>query len=617
MTQAPSPPLRLVAATVVRRGAQVGAALGASATLLHALLGARRDGYLHRDLLNLAWHAMSRRLASGRLEVATLTLALMGALVALATARIASRPLRLVVRALLLGGAAALAVTGQWIAPDEVTPASGRSALLLLGALAVGFAAFAVLLGIAVARLERSRGFALVLLPWITGFALARFDLETVGPPAGAPPSVVLLSLDTLRADRLGCYGHPRDTTPELDAFAATAVRFADVAAPFPFTLSSHATMLTGLDPAAHGATLQGQRVDQRQPLFREVPTLAEAFRAAGYVTIGVVDTCLWMQPGYGLERGFDLWRNVPGGADRKRAEVATLLRDLRGRKAFFFIHCFDAHSDNRRLPYDRAQADAGRYSGGYRGAFDGRDPANPSVAASKLLRQWNDINAPLEPDLVRHVSDLYDEGVRSLDRETGRLLEVLRAAGLFDAGAIAITSDHGEEFREHGRFMHDTQLFQESVHVPLLLRLPQGSSGGRVVATPAALLDVAPTLAAIAGVELPPVQGRSLLAAIDAPDDELVALYFGAEPDEEAVRLGRFKLLKQGDALALYDLADDPLEARDVAEAHPEIVQALTRRLDERRAQNQQLAAPRSRDGSHVPSATQVRDMGAIGYGQ
>ncbi|MBL8840317.1 MAG: sulfatase [Planctomycetes bacterium] len=604
-------------ATAAWRGARTGAALGAAATLAWALLGARRDGYLHGGLLDLAWHALARRLASGRLEVATLALALFGGGLALATVRLAA-PLRLALRALLLGGAAAVATTGAWIAPDEVTPAAaGLRALLLHGALAAAFAGVAALLSWRLPKLRRPWPAVIALAPWFAGFVVARFDREAIVPQTGPQPGIVLLSIDTLRADRLGCYGYARDTTPELDAFAATAVRFADVAAPFPFTLSSHGTLLTGLDPAAHGGTLLGQRVDQRQPLFRDVPTLAEAFRAAGWLTIGLVDTCLWMQPGYGLERGFDLWRNVPGDAAAKRAELATVLRDLRGRKAFLFLHVFDVHSDNRRLPYDRAPEDAGRYSGGYAGPFDGRDPTDPSIAASKLLRHWNDTNAPLDEALVRHVSDLYDEGVRSCDREVGELLQLLREGGFLDAGAVAITSDHGEEFREHGRFMHDTQLFVESLHVPLLLRLPGGSSGGRVVATPAGLLDVAPTLAAIAGVTLPPVQGRSLLAALDAPDDELVPLFFGAEPDEEAVRLGRFKLLKQGESFALYDLADDPREQRDVAADHPDIVEALARRLELRRAENSALAAPRRRDGSHAPSAAQVRDMGAIGYGQ
>ncbi|MBM4014567.1 MAG: hypothetical protein FJ293_06350 [Planctomycetes bacterium] len=596
-------------------GVRVGAAVGAAATIGYALLGARRDGYFADGLLDLAWHALARRLATPRLHAASAALALLGALVHLASAPLLRGWQRAVLRVAPLAAGGLLALTGALIAPDEVTPAlEGRSALLVYGALGAGlFVATAILHGL-LAPGGALRG-ALATVAWLVATAIGLTDLELQPARAGAARPIALISIDTLRADRLGCYGYARETTPALDAFAAGAVRFADVSAPFPFTLTSHGTLLTGLDPAAHGATLLGQRVDQRLPLFADVPRVAEAFRAAGWVTIGVVDTCLWMQPGYGLERGFMLWRNVPGDATRKHAELATILRDLRGRPAFVFFHVFDAHSDNKRLPYDRAPEDAGLWTGGYSGSFDGCDPNDPATCASKLLRRFNDDAVALPDELVRHISDLYDEGIRSVDRRIGATLELLRAAGFHDHGAVAITSDHGEEFREHGRFMHDTQLHVESVHVPLLLRLPGGSSGGRVVPSPAGLIDVAPTLAEIAGVTLPPVQGRSLLVALDAPDDEPPPLFFGGEPDEEAVRFGRYKLIRQGEAVQLFDLAEDPGERTNVAALQPAIVEALSRRLDERRAENADLAAPRRRDGAVTPSSAEIRAMGAIGY--
>jgi arylsulfatase A-like enzyme len=596
-------------------GLRVGIAVGAAATLGYALLGARRDGYFADGLGDLAWHALCRRLATQRLHLATAALGLLAALLHLASAPLLAGAWRAVLRIVPLGVAGVLVLTGVGVAPDEVTPAlEGRSALRLYGALGG-----AVIVGTAVAHAllapsSKWRG-ALAVAPWLAGAGMGLLDQELTAAVAGGRKPIALISIDTLRADRLSCYGYSRETTPELDSFAAGAVRFADVSAPFPFTLTSHATMMTGLDPAAHGATLLGQRVDQRQPLFADVPTLAEAFRAAGWVTIGVVDTCLWMQPGYGLERGFMLWRNVPGDASRKHAELETILRDLRGRPAFVFFHVFDAHSDNKSLPYERALEDAGAWSGGFAGEFDGCDPADPATCASKLLRRWNDESTTLPDELVRHISDLYDEGIRSVDRRVGRTIALLRDAGYLDHGAVAITSDHGEEFREHGRFMHDTQLFVESLHVPLLLRLPGGSSGGRAVPSPAGLLDVAPTLAAIAGVTLPPAQGRSLLAALAAPDDEPPALFFGGEPEEEAVRFGRYKMIRQGEAMQLFDLAEDPGEQRDVAAAKPAIVEALRRRLDERRVENAELAAPRRRDGLVAPSAAEIRAMGAIGY--
>jgi len=601
------------------RGARVGLALGGGAALAWALLGARRDGYLGAGLLDLACHSASRRLAGARLHLSAATLALLGALLCGAAAKLRSRPLRHLLLALPLGAATAVAITGAWIARDEVTPdLPFAKALVLHGALAAAGAVAAFLASLLLARGGIARCVA-AALPWLAGGAFALDDqpLGEAGAARGGDgkQSLVLVSLDTLRADRLGCYGGERDTTPHLDAFAATAIRFADVSAPFAFTLTSHATMMTGLDPAAHGATLLGEKIEQRLRPYRDVPTLAAALRDAGWATIGLVDTCLWMQPGWGLERGFMIWRNVPGGAARKREALATLLRDLRGRPAFLFFHCFDAHSDGKRLPYERDARDAGRYAGAPPAGFDGCDPAEATRCASALLRHWNDTAAPLPDALVRHLSDLYDEGIRSLDREMGDVVELLRTAGLLDRGVVAITSDHGEEFREHGRFMHDAQLFEESLRVPLLLRLPGGSSGGRVVGAPAGLVDLAPTLADALGTTLPPMQGRSLLAALATPDDELRPVFSGALPDEEAVKLGRFKLLRRGEQRQLFDLVADPRETKDVAAGHPDVVEALARHLDGRRAENAALAATRSRAGAPAPSAAEIRKMDAIGY--
>jgi len=404
------------------RGARVGLALGGGAALAWAVLGARRDGYLAAGLQDLACHSASRRLAGARLHLSAATVALLGALLGAATAKLRSRPLRHLLVALPLGAATAVAITGAWIARDEVTPElAGSANLALHGALAAAAAVAAFAGSLLLARGGVVRCVA-AALPWLVGvaFALDDEDLDQ-GIDAGitargadSRKSLVLVSLDTLRADRLGCYGCERDTTPQLDAFAATAIRFADVSAPFAFTLTSHATMMTGLDPAAHGATLQGERIDQRLRPYRDVPTMAAALRDAGWLTIGLADTCLWMQPGWGLERGFQIWRNVPGGAGRKREALATLLRDLRGRPAFLFFHCFDAHSDGKRVPYERDARDAGRYAGAAPDGFDGCDPADPTRCASALLRHWNDTAAPLPDALVRHLSGLYDEGIRS-----------------------------------------------------------------------------------------------------------------------------------------------------------------------------------------------------------
>src|SRR5688572_1586701 len=610
----------------------VAASVAAAASIAFAFLEVRRDGWLAWRLRGVAWNSLARHLDGARPLVA------LAALVALATvvhplfSRIGrGSPGRKawLERAwvVLLAAAGWFVATGRF-APTAATPALRGTAGI------VGNAAFAVaalvvaVLATALARRVRRRSRlmprfaraagAIALVVAAAPLALGLASRATIVTLRGDRTSVVLISVDTLRADRLGCQGHSRDTTPVLDALARDAVRFANASSPYPFTLTAHASMFTGLDPAANGAIKAGPRVDDRLAPFADVATIAQAFRDAGYVAAAVVDDCLWMQPAYGLARGFDNWRVVGGSLDDKTRVLDELVRDLAGRACFLFLHCFDVHSDHRRLPYECASEDRGRYSGWYGGAFDGADPGDPKSRASELLRRWNQTRATVDEEVVRYVSDLYDEGVRTADRKLGVALAALDRAGFRERAALLVTADHGEEFREHGLFMHDAQLYDESVRVPLLLRLPRGAHAGEVVTTPVALQDVAPTLAAIAGVPFSSRQGRSLLGLIgaeDVQDVEVVPVFLGADANAEGVRLGRFKLVRHGERVELFDLEADPGERKDLAGERPEVARTLEALLEQRAAENRAFAAERARDGSIALTEAERKRIGAIGY--
>jgi Sulfatase len=370
-------------------------------------------------------------------------------------------------------------------------------------------------------------------------------------------PNVILISLDTLRADRVGALGGDPATTPELDRFAARALRFTHAFTPEPWTLSAHMSLLTGLHPTVHG-------VDGSRPLPPSVTTLAQVFRAGGYATLAVVDTCPWLEPRYGFDRGFDLYRRVRDDADLKIDRALTYVDDVGSRPFFLFLHLFDAHSDRQRLPYESARADREHFAGWYRGPFEGCEEG--LGCASMYLREVNRRGLALDAERLRYLASLYDAGVHTLDRKLGRLFRALEGRGLFASSVIAVVADHGEEFQEHGRVLHE-QDHAECTAVPLLLYAPGGAAGA--CDELASLVDVAPTLYELAGLPPPPRApkegraARSLAPLVrgesGAPPPDYLLLDGG--PGLAGLRGRRYLLLRHGDGFEAFDLKADPGE--------------------------------------------------------
>jgi arylsulfatase A-like enzyme len=331
-------------------------------------------------------------------------------------------------------------------------------------------------------------------------------------PGEAAPPNLVLLiSIDTLRPDHLGLYGYEYFTSPILDAVALDGVVFEDASSTSPWTLPAHASMLTGLNPVdGHGV------IDYASSLHHRVPTLASRFAEAGWQTAAVVSAIWLQQAKYGVTRGFEKFSYQQTAADRRSPssmiteQARQWIEEAGGRPLFLFVHYFDVHSDYASEPrYENLFVTA--YEGKANGTglqllhanfeddyiqmcqknFDESKCVFGGVAETVVNSRVEKVEFD-EAD-VRHLRELYDAGVRQLDTELGRLIGFLDDKGLVDETLLLITSDHGEEFMDHGRVDHFFATYQESLRVPLIIRGPGIPAGVRIDA-PVSLLDLKPT---------------------------------------------------------------------------------------------------------------------------
>ncbi len=415
---------------------------------------------------------------------------------------------------------------------------------------------------------------------------LALLAVAALPACAGDEPlarNLIVVSLDTLRPDRLGCYGYDRPTSPNLDRFAAGGLRFDRAHSTSPWTKPSHASLFTGLYPHRNGV------VGFEYPLADGVVHLAELLQRAGFQTAAVVSNDVLAM--HGLERGFEHFKLLPRGKGPEPTRVtASALEWLAGRdraRPFFaFVHYNDAHANYTSLPENEA-----RFVRPYQGQANGHVGQLFAHVMGRLQ---------LSPEDARHIGDLYDAAICQLDGELGPLFARLESEGLLADTLVVVTSDHGEEFLDHGGMHHGHTQFEEMVRVPLLVRGP-GVRAGTASAVPVSLVDLMPTFLDFLGLAIPPgLDGRSLLALCTAPESALAerALFFEADcavpkleergilhPGESrAITRGRFKLhleLDSGEA-RLYDVAADPGETRDVRAEHPDEARALEAELRE-----------------------------------
>ena len=426
-----------------------------------------------------------------------------------------------------------------------------------------------------------SRSIAVALM---AGLVLAAYGCNGKRAPraTATKPSVLFVAVDTLRADRLGCYGNSLPLTPSIDRLAAEGVRFDHCFSHAPWTLPSFASMFSSLDPRQHGA---GGSALSFSALRDTIPTLPKCFQEADYLTMAFVNVDFLSKP-FGLTRGFDdvssvYFENNEEMRDARRTTDAALhwLDDHRDESFFLFVHYFDPHAEYRppREFREKFAAEVDRTNDGF--VFGTREQVG--AVRHKLIK--------LDAGDVERAEKLYDGEVAYTDQEVGRLLDALSRMGLDETTLVVFTADHGEEFLDHGGWEHGHTLYDELLHVPLILR-QKGRIAPRAVSAPVGLVDLAPTLCAQCGLPRPKsFTGRDLAPLLrgEAIEPALWLAYGNFwGPPLVSLRDSEFKLIvtpaakNAAEKRELYRWRDDPHELRDLQASAPDVVARLTAEL-------------------------------------
>ncbi len=471
----------------------------------------------------------------------------------------------------------------------------------------------------------------------------AETSLEADVLPRSLPRSqtqranVVLIVMDTTRADHLSCYGYRRETTPNLDRFAAEARWYTNALSPAPWTLPAHSALFTGLSCSAHGFSWLHRSLDKR------FPTLAEQLAAHGYQTVGLSSNPT-ISPGTELNRGFQTFWNsasygvAAGIAPAMHEQLAGWLKKGYdpGKPFFLFLNYIEPHQ-----PYSPPESAVHFASHVAWERWEGQDQETRSfdytLTRSDLLSDKD----------IFDLQALYDDELRYMDRQIGRVLGFLKSTGLEENTLVAITADHGEHFGEHHYMEHQFSLYRPLVHVPLLVRHPGRLTAGkedRLVQSH----DVYPTILEAAGLDWKPLPGqtcRSLLGP-SAPGRLAVSEYLEPFPvglDRvpmtypeadcsqfnrrlRAIQRDKLKLIsafelgaRLGHRLELYDVDQDPMETHDLAREKPAAAGELAAALNAWAGSFEHYAAdiaPRLLR-PYTPSPDERKAMRGLGYTQ
>ncbi len=411
------------------------------------------------------------------------------------------------------------------------------------------------------------------------------------GPETSKGPNVLLITVDTLRADHLGCYGYSAASTPVIDKLAAQGFRFTKASAQVPLTLPSHYCILTGTYPFYHGVR-DNSRGNPDGP-----PLISEAFKNAGYRTGAFVGSAL-LDSRFGLNRGFDDYFDHfdvsrSGGVDFSHIErpagdvVRSAIRWIAsGRGKFFaWIHLFDPHD-----PY-----------------------------------------SPPEPFKTRFARSPYDGEIAYADQAIGMLVDFLKEKGLFANTDIIFTSDHGEGLGEHGEFTHGFFIYEPTIHVPLIIRVANSAPAGKAIDHLVQSVDIAPTILRLARLQAgADMQGKSLLGLLDESEHSGAgeartgnhSIYFETfYPLKEfgwsellGIRMGKYKYI-EAPRPELYDLSADPDERRNLYSSHTALVAHFKEML---RSEVAKYAQGQRNTPATTPDPTTVellRSLGYVGY--
>jgi arylsulfatase A-like enzyme len=424
--------------------------------------------------------------------------------------------------------------------------------------------------------------------------------------PAKGKFNVILISIDTVRAKHLSCYGYHRETSPTVDEFAENALLFSNAYSSAPSTLTSHMSIFTSVSPSIH-AMMQN---DNFVPLSRKIKTLPEILRDHGYATFGYYDTGgnytdSLLDPKYGFSRGFDSYK-------RKTGHIVARAIDLVKEKPFFlFVHYFEAHSSR-----------FGSSDYMYDGPAEFRDRFTQTRFTHDPSDVWSG-KEELSDEEVEQMIARYDGGILHVDSQLKDLFDLLKKEGLYDQSLIVVTSDHGESLGHKGKINEHGWLYGVGTHVPLIIKFPRdfqysGPSQGRVDYLVRSI-DIMPTILEALSIDAPQyIEGESLLGVREnrtnfarmrncysvRTTDSMLLFY--APPD-----------LAQKHTVEIYDLNSDPLENHNLHEKDDGLLHELVALVEQREAESQLLRQELSDSDQEMKILDQkeIEGLQALGY--
>jgi arylsulfatase A-like enzyme len=560
-----------------------------------------------------------------------------------------------VVAGLLLGVGQEFAVA-QMQDSAETLGINGWAWSAALAGVLIAFALGAVLLGRLVQRRLPGRFFApnwaavgltvtlLLVSTWSAREVAAQSQDSATLSNNTAKPNVLLVVMDTVRADHLFPDGYPRETTPNLKKLAQDSTVYTQALAPSDMTLASHASLFTGMYPSWHGAHCQPPESSYGRELSKQTPTLAEILSAKGYWTAGV-SANMYLRPAFGLQRGFQsfsiprplpllpsesYWYLLRTGMRRALGYVtdtsqfdrlycrsqdvnSELFRVMRNHPAapapfFVFLNYMDAH-----FPYIPPAPFDGMFSGSHRTI----PTEEMDETSAKVVR-----GEPMTAGEYSYRVSQYDGGIAYVDSNIGQLVDWLKQRKLYDNTLIVVAADHGEAFGEKNLVLHANSVYQNLLHVPLLIKFPNSARTG-VVRDPVSLIDVAPTILGALDYSAPAnVQGRNLLQAAGAREifGESFPCPATHRPEcgsdgcmERAVFSWPYKLIVSSSGRReSYDLARDPGETKNLYGAQNLVAQGLSGDL----SRWMKTAPSEARQQNKVDGDT-VRRLKSLGYVQ
>jgi arylsulfatase A-like enzyme len=473
------------------------------------------------------------------------------------------------------------------------------------------------------------RGLLLGLLLVATGLGIWR---ATRNP---GPPNIVLIVVDSLRQDFLGCYGFQGDISPSIDRLASRSVVFESAVSAAPWTPPSIASLFTSLHVPAHG--LRGVAQPRKEPgggwapfeiavLDEGIPTLASSLQQAGYETAAYYAND-WLTPEAGLGRGFEHYIRVAESAESVTPQVLGYLESRSSERPFFlYLHFMDVHGpytcsrgnydllkSSPTFPPDRRLTDAEDEA---LGRLKDLPRLWPSEKLKGSLRFWN---------------VCYAAGVRTFDQKLDGFLDAFERQRRLRNTVVVFTSDHGEGLLEHGKGAmsqrgseHGFSLHFHQTRVPLMIRLPNRKYAGSRISAPVSLVDIMPTLLTLAGAQEDfPMHGRDLMPMVrDGGEEEpresrrrVFSTAVQGKPRVVAVQDDTRKLiwLFPDDTLLLYNIAEDPLETTDIASGEAQVVEELKEVAMGKLGRYQEGAAPAS--STAVLNEAVVEKLKALGY--